>query len=73
MRPYVQHALETFGPDRLMYGGDWPVTLLNGGYTHVWLAVTSLIADLEPSERASILGGTAVEFYGLAFKGPPAG
>lgn len=72
LEPYFQHSLQIFGPDRLMYGGDWPVTLLNGRYTRVWIAVTSLIEHLAPSERAWILGGTAEQFYGLTFKESPA-
>jgi L-fuconolactonase len=33
---YVDHALELFGPDRLMFGSDWPVAILRGGYAKVW-------------------------------------
>ena len=36
IRPFVAHALEQFGADRLMYGGDWPVCVLAGGYRAVW-------------------------------------
>lgn len=63
--PYVDHALEVFGADRLMYGGDWPVTLLSGDYRRVWEATTTLLADLTGSERAAVLGGTACHFYGI--------
>lgn len=66
LRPYVDHLLETFGPARLMWGSDWPVVNLAGGYEKWQSATMSLIGGLEVSERAAILGGTAVQFYGLA-------
>ncbi|MEX0913475.1 MAG: amidohydrolase family protein, partial [Demequina sp.] len=36
VRPFFDRALEVFGPSRLMYGGDWPISVLAGGYTRVW-------------------------------------
>jgi L-fuconolactonase len=63
LRPYVDRALELFGPRRLMYGGDWPITTLAGGYVQVWQAIKALLAPLSQSERDHILGGTALEFY----------
>jgi L-fuconolactonase len=65
LRPYVDTALELFGPERLMYGSDWPVCELAGTYDQVFTAVTDAIARLSQSERAAILGGTATRFYGL--------
>jgi L-fuconolactonase len=65
IRPFVDHALETFGPSRLMYGGDWPISVLSGGYDRVWDALSLLFSELEPAARASILGATAIEFYGI--------
>jgi L-fuconolactonase len=63
LRPYVDFALETFGPDRLMYGGDWPISVLFGGYAKVWGEIRVLLDELAAGERAAILGGTAIEFY----------
>ena len=66
LRPYADHVLETFGPDRVMWGSDWPVALLAGSYQG-WLdAADQLLASLTPTERAAILGGNAVRVYGLA-------
>ncbi|KQM82521.1 amidohydrolase [Agromyces sp. Leaf222] len=65
IRPVFDHALEVFGPDRLMYGGDWPVSLIAGGYTRVWQGLSELLADLTDAERAGILAGTARRFYTL--------
>ncbi|MEU9593152.1 amidohydrolase family protein [Streptomyces sp. NPDC048193] len=65
VRPFVEDALELFGPGRLMYGGDWPVSLLAGGYERTWEAVTDLLAPLDADDRAAVLGGTAARFYRL--------
>lgn len=65
LRPYINHAVECFGPDRLMYGGDWPVTILAGDYNKVWLETNKVLDDFTDSAREAILGGTAVNFYGL--------
>ncbi|TFV98218.1 amidohydrolase family protein [Leifsonia flava] len=65
IRPVFDHALEVFGPDRLLYGGDWPVSLIAGGYARVFAGIAGLLADLDESERARILAGSAVDFYSL--------
>jgi L-fuconolactonase len=63
VRPYLQRALEVFGANRLMYGGDWPISLLSGGYDRVWAGLSHLFAELKGPERDAILGGTAESFY----------
>ncbi|MDA0816098.1 MAG: amidohydrolase family protein [Planctomycetota bacterium] len=63
--PYLEVALEAFGPKRLMLGSDWPVCLLAAEYPDVVGIVTDFIARLSDSEQALILGGTASRFYGL--------
>jgi L-fuconolactonase len=62
LRPYVDHLLETFGPDRLMWGSDWPVVTLASNYRR-WhdTAATLLPADTHDA----VFGGTAQRFYGL--------
>lgn len=65
LRPYVEVALEAFGPQRLMYGSDWPVCELAGSYAQVFEAAKTLIADLSPEEQAKIWSGTAQSFYNL--------
>jgi L-fuconolactonase len=66
LAPYVDVALETFGPSRLLVGSDWPVCLLAGSYGDVLGAARVLLADLAPDERDALMGGTAIEVYGLA-------
>lgn len=63
VEPYVQFALEIFGPSRLMYGGDWPISILNGGYDKVWRELSQIFGQLSDAERAAILSDTAIEFY----------
>lgn len=65
LQPYVDHALEVFEPRRLMFGSDWPVATVAGDYQKVWRATNEVLAPLSDGERDAVLGGTAIEFYGL--------
>lgn len=65
LKPYVQTALEFFGPERLMFGSDWPVCELAGAYEQVFDALNDSLGPLSADERASIFGGAATRFYGL--------
>lgn len=65
LRPYVHEALDRFGPDRLMYGSDWPVCELAGSYEQVFHALDEALGPIAPDERAAIFGGTARRFYNL--------
>ncbi|MCW3474281.1 amidohydrolase family protein [Limobrevibacterium gyesilva] len=62
LRRYVDHLLACFGPDRLMWGSDWPVVNLAGGYAR-WR--DAALALLPTEARRAVLGGTAAAFYGL--------
>ena len=65
LQPYLDTVLEAFGPHRLMFGTDWPVCLVAASYSR-WLEVIhEFISELSPAEQARIMGGTAVEAYGL--------
>jgi L-fuconolactonase len=66
LRPYADVLIEAFGPDRIMFGSDWPVCLLATSY-EVWVATaTALTAGLTEAEREEIFGGTAARWYRLA-------
>jgi L-fuconolactonase len=67
--PYVRVALEAFGPERLMFGSDWPVSTLCASYEHVVSALRHALGPISADERSQIFGGTAERFYGLK---PPA-
>lgn len=65
LRPYVDHLLTCFGPQRLIWGSDWPVCTLASDYAR-WVDTTDqLLAGLSASERDAILGGNAARAYNL--------
>ncbi|GAA0667038.1 amidohydrolase family protein [Kitasatospora atroaurantiaca] len=66
LRPYAETALDAFGPDRIMFGSDWPVCLLAATYEQVVNAAEELTAHLAPHEREQVFGGTAARCYGIA-------
>ena len=72
VRPYFERAVELFGPKRLMYGGDWPIAVLAGGYSRVWAGLRPLFDDLGDEDREWLLGRTAAEFYRLDLTRPAA-
>jgi L-fuconolactonase len=65
LRPYLDAALETFGPRRLMMGSDWPVCTVAASYGDAVGLVRDAIAGYSDDERKQILGGTARECYRL--------
>jgi L-fuconolactonase len=65
LKPYVDVALECFGPERLMFGSDWPVCELAGSYEQVHAAMQELLSGLSPAEQRCIFGDTAQRFYGI--------
>jgi L-fuconolactonase len=66
--PYLDVALAAFGPERLMFGSDWPVCLLSGDYAEVAGVVQDSVAQLSAAEQEAIWGGAATRFYGLDTK-----
>ena len=65
LRRTVDHLLGSFGPDRLMWGSDWPVVELAGGYARWRIATQHLLAGLDTASCDAILGGSACMFYDL--------
>ncbi|MEV1327984.1 amidohydrolase family protein [Micromonospora costi] len=65
LRPFVAEAVDRFGPDRLMFGSDWPVCRLAADYGTVLSALTEALPPLSPGERAAVFGGTAARTYRL--------
>ncbi|MCC7011454.1 MAG: amidohydrolase family protein [Planctomycetes bacterium] len=66
LAPYVAVLLEHFGAQRLMWGSDWPVVELAGGYDAWRRASEELLGSLRSDERAAVFGGNAQTFYGLS-------
>ena len=65
IEPYMHLILKAFGPDRIMFGSDWPVCLVAGTYKKVKELVTNFIATLSPVEQQAIMGKNAIKFYNL--------
>jgi len=65
LKPYLDVAVEAFGPSRLMAGSDWPPCLLASGYAQWFDLLRNYFAVFSETERAAIFGGTAIEVYGL--------
>jgi predicted TIM-barrel fold metal-dependent hydrolase len=63
IRPWVMHCIECFGPDRLVWGGDWPVVVINSSLPD-WIDMTrQLITCLSESEQRKVLHDNAVRIY----------
>jgi predicted TIM-barrel fold metal-dependent hydrolase len=66
IRPYVDRLLDRFGPNRMLWGGDWPVVNLGAGLPR-WIDMTrELLSGLSGDEQFAIGQGTARRVYGLA-------
>ncbi len=66
VRPYIDHVLRVFGPERCMFGGDWPVSVLAGGYVKAWSVYREIVAGWSADVQAQVCNGTARAFYGLS-------
>ena len=63
--PYLDVAFDSFGPERLMIGSDWPVCLVAASYDRVVQVVKDHILRLPPGSQAAVLGGNAARFWRL--------
>ena len=66
LAPYVDHLLNTFGAERLIWGSDWPVCTLNSSYARWVEATDSLLQELSTVEKEAILGKNALRAYKTA-------
>jgi L-fuconolactonase len=66
LKPYIETALECFGPERCMFGSDWPVCELAAPYGIVLDALKEVLGPLSDAEYDSIFAQTAINFYGLS-------
>jgi L-fuconolactonase len=69
LQPYFEVVLEAFGPQRLMFGSDWPVCLVASSYKHWVSIVERFCAKLSQPEQERIWSGTAAQAYGLTTHG----
>jgi L-fuconolactonase len=66
--PYIEHVLECFGPARLMFGSDWPVSTLAISYGQWVEIVEECISSLSAGEQSRIMGDTAMNVYSICHK-----
>ena len=64
-RSWVDVLLTGFGPDRMMFGSDWPVCTLSASYDVVYRSAQVANAKLSAAERQALFASTAIRFYGL--------
>ncbi len=64
--PYLETALQSFGPGRCMFGSDWPVLTLAGEYAQWYDAVADALTSYDAPERAEVWSGTARRTYDIA-------
>ena len=60
---WCEHVLKSFGPQRVLWGSDWPVLELASDYTRWWQDVQVVLQNLSDAERAAVLGGNAQRVY----------
>jgi L-fuconolactonase len=65
LQPYADVVLESFGPDRVMFGSDWPVCLLAASYADVVATAETLTSTLSPSDQQAVFNTTATRTYHL--------
>ncbi len=66
LRPYIAHVLESFGEDRVMFGGDWPVVLMNSSYVRWVQALDAITAGLSEAAQRKLWNENAKRVYRLA-------
>jgi L-fuconolactonase len=71
LRRYTDHVLEVFGPERLLFGSDWPVCELAASYEVVLDAAVALTGSLSDAERLAVFEHNACRTYGLGAGGDP--
>jgi predicted TIM-barrel fold metal-dependent hydrolase len=65
LAPFIRHTLGVFGPDRVMFGGDWPVCTRAATYKQWVEALKTLVRDRGAAEQRKLFHDNAVAFYGL--------
>ena len=65
LRPYIDHVIDSFGFNRIMYGGDWPVAELAGKYTD-WIGVLDwATSGCTPEEKRKLFRDNGIRAYRL--------
>jgi L-fuconolactonase len=71
LRPYIEHTVDCFGWDRVIFGSDWPVCLLAGSYDQVVQALIEVLRPrMDAKSEGKLFGINAIDFYKLSFETP---
>ena len=71
LNPYIEHTLDCFGWDRVIFGSDWPVCLLAGSYDQVIQALMEVLGPcMDAKSEGKLFGKNAIDFYNLRFETP---
>ena len=65
LRPFVEHIIECFGPDRLIFGSDWPVVALGANLGRAILVMLELLKGFSAEELRKVFHDNAEKFYKL--------
>lgn len=65
LRPYIDHVIDCFGPDRILYGGDWPVSELAGSYLQWLMTLDWATAGFSPADKRKLFRDNAIKAYRL--------
>ena len=65
LKPYVDHLLAVFGPQRVIWGSDWPVCNLASSYQRWCESTDELLSELTATDKAAVLGKNASRVYGI--------
>jgi L-fuconolactonase len=66
LKPYIDHVIDTFGTDRILYGGDWPVSELAGSYLQWLTTLDWATAGFSPADKRKLFRDNAIKAYRLA-------
>jgi predicted TIM-barrel fold metal-dependent hydrolase len=66
LAPVINHCLDSFGPDRVVFGGDWPVCTKGATYRQWVEALREVIRPRSESQQRKLLSENAIKFYGLS-------
>lgn len=65
LRPYIEHVIESFGWDRIMFGSDWPVCTLSASYAQWVDALRRVTATASPENQRKLFHDNAMRIYRL--------
>ena len=66
LRPYIDHIITCFGPERIIWGSDWPVLTQTSSYDDWYKTATAMLSELKNSVQDRIFGMNAIDFYHLS-------